>query len=236
MHRVARGLAAILGVGLLVAACSGNEPDRSAAPTTSVSSTTLVPTTTGATSTTAQARAASSAQFRAAKVRLVMVAQLEQPVAMAVRPGDRTLYLVEQVGRVRAVRGGSRTRPRWSTSPGGHRRGEQGLPAGLLARHRYPSLWPTATERGPSDPADHAGPAADPGWSVSSSISHQFGNHNGAARLRPPPFTPFATARRRHPRATPVAGHPVRQDLDRPPAASSLVLTDKLVRGPGRPA
>src|SRR4029450_3164558 len=53
------------------------------------------------------ARTASSAQFRAARVRLVRVAPLEQPGAMAGRPGDGDpLYVVEQVGRVRAVRDG----------------------------------------------------------------------------------------------------------------------------------
>ncbi|HZB60225.1 MAG TPA: hypothetical protein VFA73_13665, partial [Actinomycetota bacterium] len=106
MHRVARGLAASLALALLAAACSGGDPDPQVEPTTTVSSTTLMPTTTATPSTTARAQAASSAQFRAAKVRLVRVAQLEQPVAMAVRPGERTLYLVEQVGRVRAIRGG----------------------------------------------------------------------------------------------------------------------------------
>ncbi len=106
MHRATRGPAALLVLTLLAAACSGGDPEPRAAPTTSVSSTTLGPTTTEAPSTTAAAKAASSAQFRAAKVRLVMVAQLEQPVAMAVRPGERTLYLVEQVGGVRTIRGG----------------------------------------------------------------------------------------------------------------------------------
>ena len=106
MRRTSRGPAALLLLALLAAACSGGDPDPQAQPTTSVSSTTLMPTTTEAPSTTAAARAATSAQFRAAKVRLVQVATLDQPVAMAVRPGERTLYVVEQVGRVRAIRGG----------------------------------------------------------------------------------------------------------------------------------
>jgi glucose/arabinose dehydrogenase len=109
MHRVARGCAALLVLALLVAACSGNDPDSQAGSTTTAApSSTAAPSTTEAPSTTAvAARTATSAQFRAARVRLVRVAQLEQPVAMAVRPGDDdTLYLVEQVGRVRAVRDG----------------------------------------------------------------------------------------------------------------------------------
>jgi glucose/arabinose dehydrogenase len=42
-----------------------------------------------------------------ARIRLVPVAELEQPVAMAVRPGDRALYVAEKVGRVVALSAGS---------------------------------------------------------------------------------------------------------------------------------
>ena len=184
MHRVARGLAALLGVVLLVAACSGGEPDRSAEPTTSVSSTTLEPTTTGASSTTKQAQAASSAQFRAAKVRLVTVAQLEQPVAMAVRPGDRTLYLVEQVGRVRAVRGGQLDpTPVVDISGEVTAGGEQGL----LAWPSRPTAA-TSTRPTPTGTATHqiseltdarrAGRPRHRGARCSISTS-PFANHNG---------------------------------------------------------
>ena len=109
MRRLARGSAALLVLALAAAACSGNDPDSQAGPSTGAPSTTAAPSTSArAPSTTAvAARTATSAQFRAARVRLVRVAQVEQPVAMAVRPGDdNTLYLVEQVGRVRAVRDG----------------------------------------------------------------------------------------------------------------------------------
>jgi glucose/arabinose dehydrogenase len=183
MHRVARGLAALLGVVLLVAACSGGEPDQSAGPATSVSSTTLEPTTTGASSTTKQAQAASSAEFRAAKVRLVRVAQLEQPVAMAVRPGDRTLYLVEQVGRVRAVRGGQLDpTPVVDISGEVTAGGEQGL-LGLAFSPDGRYLYLAYSDRN----GDHQiseltmrGQRADPG--SERSILHfddPFGNHNG---------------------------------------------------------
>jgi glucose/arabinose dehydrogenase len=98
--------AALLALALLLAACSGGDGDQQAAPTT-------VPTTTpattgdgGAGSTTTLGRAASSAQFRRARVRLVQVAELQQPVAMAVRPGDRAIYVAEQTGAVRALRSG----------------------------------------------------------------------------------------------------------------------------------
>jgi glucose/arabinose dehydrogenase len=108
MHRAFRGAASLLVLALLAAACSGNDNDQAATATTAAPSTTVASSTSEATSSTAaEAQAASSAQFRAARVRLVRVAQLQQPVAMAVRPGERTtLYLAEQVGRVRAVRDG----------------------------------------------------------------------------------------------------------------------------------
>jgi len=105
MRRLARGSAALLVLALLVVACSGNDSEPQAGSATSATSTTAAPATTGAPGTTA-ARTATSAQFRAATVRLVRVARLGQPVAMSLRPGDDTLYLVEQVGRVRAVRDG----------------------------------------------------------------------------------------------------------------------------------
>jgi glucose/arabinose dehydrogenase len=107
MCRLARGVAALLVLVLLVAACSGGDDDSQAGSATSVTSTTVAPSTTAALSTTRVAQAATRAQFEAARVRLAKVATLEQPVAMAVRPGDdNALYVAEQVGRVRAIRGG----------------------------------------------------------------------------------------------------------------------------------
>jgi glucose/arabinose dehydrogenase len=96
----------LLSLGLLLAGCSGGD-DELAAPSTNAP-TTAPPTTTpraGGSSSTSPA-AASAAEFRRARVRLVRVATLQQPVATAVRPGDRALYVVEQVGRVRAIRNG----------------------------------------------------------------------------------------------------------------------------------
>jgi glucose/arabinose dehydrogenase len=183
MHRVARGLAASLALALLAAACSGGDPDPQAEPTTTVSSTTLMPTTTAAPSTTARAQAASSAQFRAAKVRLVRVAQLEQPVAMAVRPGERTLYLVEQVGRVRAIRGGRLDpTPVLDISEQVTAGGEQGL-LGLAFSPDGRYLYLHYTDRS----GDHQvseltmdGQRADPGSQRSVlRIDDPFGNHNG---------------------------------------------------------
>jgi glucose/arabinose dehydrogenase len=183
MHRVARGLAASLALALLAAACSGGDPDSRAEPTTTVSSTTLMPTTTAAPSTTAGAQAASSAQFRAAKVRLVRVARLEQPVAMAVRPGERTLYLVEQAGRVRAIRGGRLDpTPVLDISEQVTAGGEQGL-LGLSFSPDGRYLYLHYTDRS----GDHQvseltmdGRRADPGSQRSVlRIDDPFGNHNG---------------------------------------------------------
>jgi glucose/arabinose dehydrogenase len=184
MRRAIRGPAAILALALLAAACSGNDAGGQAAPTTSVSSTTLMPTTTSeAPSTTAGARTASSAEFRAAKVRLVRVAQLEQPVAMATRPGERTLYLVEQVGRVRAIRGGRLDpTPVVDISAKVTAGGEQGL-LGLAFSPDGRYLYVAYTDRD----GDHqiseltmSGQRADP--SSERSLLHfddPFGNHNG---------------------------------------------------------
>jgi len=99
--------AALLALALLLAACSGGDGDQQAAPTTIPPTTTTPPTTEGGSgSATTFGPAASSAQFRRARVRLVQVAELQQPVAMAVRPGDQAVYVAEQTGAVRALRDG----------------------------------------------------------------------------------------------------------------------------------
>jgi glucose/arabinose dehydrogenase len=46
----------------------------------------------------------------AARVRLVPVADLEQPLAMATRPGDDALYVAQKTGQVVAIRDGGRVR------------------------------------------------------------------------------------------------------------------------------
>ena len=83
----------LLGVAVLLAACVPGDANG--------------PTTTGRSSTEADAPTSSSAspepRPRDLGVRLVPVARLEQPVAMAVRPGDPVLYVAEKVGRVVAL-------------------------------------------------------------------------------------------------------------------------------------
>jgi len=186
MRRLARGCAALLVLTLLAAACSGDDANSQAAPTTTTApSTTAAPSTTKAPSTTAvPARTATSAQFRAARVRLVRVARLEQPVAMAVRPGeDDTLYLAEQVGRVRAVRDG-RLDPTPVVDISGEvtAGGEQGLLGQAFSPDgRY--LYVAYTDRDGNHQVSELtmdGQRADPG--SERSLLHfddPFPNHNG---------------------------------------------------------
>jgi glucose/arabinose dehydrogenase len=184
MRPTLRGPAALLVLALAAVGCSGDDPGRQAGPATSVTSTTVAPSTTDApTTTAAQAQTASSAQFRAADVRLVPVAELEQPVAMAVRPGERTLYVVEQVGRVRAIRGGQLDpAPVADISGQVTAGGEQGL-LGLAFSPDGRYLYLHYTDR----EGDHqiaeltmSGRRADPGSQRSLlRIEDPYGNHNG---------------------------------------------------------
>jgi glucose/arabinose dehydrogenase len=180
MLRTLRGVAALLALVLLVSGCSGGDPDPGGGTATSVASTTS-PSTTAASA--AAAQAASSAQFRAAGARLVRVARLEQPVAMAVRPGERTLYLVEQVGRVRAIRGGQLDpTPVVDVSELVTAGGEQGL-LGLAFSPDGRYLYLHYTDRdGDHQIAELAmrGQRADKGSHRSVlRIADPFGNHNG---------------------------------------------------------
>jgi glucose/arabinose dehydrogenase len=184
MRRTLRGLAALVAL-VLVAGCSGDDGAPEPGATAGVTSTTTAPTTSARPSSTtaAQARTASSAQFRAAEVRLVPVAELEQPVAMAVRPGEKTLYVVEQVGRVRAIRGGRLDpTPVADISAEVTAGGEQGL-LGLAFSPDGRFLYLAYTDRN----GDHQiseltmrGQRADPG--SERTILHfddPFPNHNG---------------------------------------------------------
>jgi glucose/arabinose dehydrogenase len=181
MRHFVRGPAALLALCLLLAACSGDDPEPAAAPTTTPA--TRAPTTTGPPATTVRDQVASSAQFRAARVRLVTVATLEQPVAMAVRPGDQALYLVEQVGRVRAVRGGRLDpTPVVDIADQVTSGGEQGL-LGLAFSPDGGYLYLHYTDaNGDHQIAELAmrGRRADPGSQRSVlHIEDPYGNHNG---------------------------------------------------------
>jgi len=114
LRRLAAALVAAC-FALLSVAC-GDDPAPSAGGTTSTTSgpettssgNTGPDTTGGAPDTTAvPTTAAGPRPLAEVAVKLTEVARVDQPVALAVRAGDTALYLVEKVGRVRAVRDGS---------------------------------------------------------------------------------------------------------------------------------
>jgi glucose/arabinose dehydrogenase len=116
-------------------------------------------------------------------VRLVQVAELQQPVAMAVRRGDQAMYIAEQTGKVRALRGG-KLDPTPVADVAGEvtSGGEQGL-LGLAFSPDGRYLYLAYTDRD----GDHqvseltmGGRQADPG--SERSLLHfedPFANHNG---------------------------------------------------------
>jgi len=92
-----------IAVTLLATACGSSS--KSATPTPSTTTSAPAPSsTTGATTTTAPAVAGDLAAVR---FKLNPVANLDQPVALAARPGHIELYVAEKGGRVRVLDGGS---------------------------------------------------------------------------------------------------------------------------------
>jgi glucose/arabinose dehydrogenase len=102
-----RRAAALTGLIVLAAtACSSGTQGSGS----SAAATTAPPSTTAAPTTSARAGSAESpptGDLAKARVRLQEVARLESPVGMALRKGDDGIYLLEQAGRVRVLRGGS---------------------------------------------------------------------------------------------------------------------------------
>jgi glucose/arabinose dehydrogenase len=91
----------------LLVACGGEPapaPTHSAAPPSSASSTTqpAQPTQPAAT----EAAPPAAVPLDRVRVRLQTVVQLQEPIALATRPDDATLYVAERAGVVRAVRDG----------------------------------------------------------------------------------------------------------------------------------
>jgi glucose/arabinose dehydrogenase len=94
------GKPALLALGLLTAAaCEAAVPDAPAPPTLPVPSP------------TASDPATPAPDPAAARVRLVRVAVLDQPLAMATRAGDDALYVAQKSGQVVAIRDGRPARP-----------------------------------------------------------------------------------------------------------------------------
>jgi glucose/arabinose dehydrogenase len=176
-----RGLAVLaVALGLLGTACSGGQ----ARPGTPSATGAEVPSTaagSGAPSTAAGGQAA--AAFDAARVRLVQVASLQQPVAMALRPGERTLYVAEQTGRVRAIRNGQLDPgPVLDVSSQIVAGGEQGL-LGLAFSPDGRFLYVDFTDRnGDTHVTEFAmrGRRADPASGrLVLEVDQPFANHNG---------------------------------------------------------
>ncbi len=82
-------LASVTAAGVLLAGCA----EETSGPPSSPSS-------------SASADRGAAPQAEPAKVRLTELAQVEKPTGMAVRKGDTALYVIEQPGRVRAIKDG----------------------------------------------------------------------------------------------------------------------------------
>ena len=118
-----------------------------------------------------------------ARIRLVPVAELEQPIAMAVRPGDRALYVAEKVGRVVALSAGSDPRVVLDLTHRVSLGGEQGLLGLAFApdgRYLYVDFTDTSGDTHVSEFA------FDEGADLASErqvlfVEQPFSNHNGGA-------------------------------------------------------
>ena len=90
-------LALAMATVLCIGAC-GNAGTPTG--TASISTTPVSPTTAST-----SASASPQATLADVRIRLVRVASLEQPIAMAVRPGDPALYIAQRTGRIAVLRG-----------------------------------------------------------------------------------------------------------------------------------
>jgi glucose/arabinose dehydrogenase len=102
----------VVALGLVGAACGGSDDGGSAAVTSTTPTTATTPATGGpdSTDTTGGERPAATGgpqPLQSVALQLTEVADVDQPVAMAVRRGDSALYVVEKSGRVRAIRDGA---------------------------------------------------------------------------------------------------------------------------------
>jgi glucose/arabinose dehydrogenase len=119
-----------------------------------------------------------------ARIRLVPVAELEQPVAMAVRPGDRALYVAEKVGRVVALSAGSDPRVVLDLTHRvslGSEQGLLGLAFAPSGRYLYVDFTDTSGDTHVSEFAFD-----DEGADLASErqvlfVEQPFSNHNGGA-------------------------------------------------------
>jgi glucose/arabinose dehydrogenase len=165
------GRPVLLAVWLLAAAaCEAAVPGAPAPPTLPVPAP------------TASDPATSSPDPAAARVRLVRVAVLDQPLAMAPRAGDSALYVAQKSGQVVAIRGGRPARPVLDLSgevSGGSEQGLLGLafsPDGGLLYVNYTDLN--------GDTRIHEFAMTDEGVDPGSrrevlTVDQPYSNHNG---------------------------------------------------------
>ena len=116
-------------------------------------------------------------------VRLETLVELEEPIAMAVRQGDDTLYVAERVGRVRAVRNGRvRPRPILDITDRISVGGERGL-LGVAFSRDGNVLYVSYTDvEGDSRVVAHrmrGGRAVDGGRRQLLAVAQPYANHNG---------------------------------------------------------
>ncbi|MEO7573209.1 MAG: PQQ-dependent sugar dehydrogenase, partial [Acidimicrobiales bacterium] len=95
-----RGLAMAMAVGVL-ASCSGGDGDPPAAREDAAATTT---TTTVAAAETTTTAAPASGTLGTVELATVEVGELDQPIALAPRPGSPDLYIAEKGGRVRLIK------------------------------------------------------------------------------------------------------------------------------------
>ena len=169
-------------VALLAAACGSNGEQATAGPTPTG------PTPTGATSPAptglTNPEPSPTADLAEARVALERVATLEQPLAIAVRPGDPALYVAEKVGRVVALADGAEPRTVLNLTGQVSLGSEQGL-LGLAFSPNGRFLYVDFTDtNGDTRVTEFA--FGDAGADVGSRrdvlfVPQPFSNHNGGA-------------------------------------------------------
>ncbi len=193
-HGVMRRLVVPLAAVLVLAACGGGDPEatpETTAPATTGPATTVPATTATPAPTTAPSTAPVTTDQGTTPpatgdpaVSLTLVAQLEQPVAMTVRPGDRALYVAERPGRIRVIRDGRlEATPALTITQLTRAAGEQGL-LGIAASPDGRFLYANYTDLGGDTQVVDSAVAADGTLDPASrrvvlSQPQPYPNHNG---------------------------------------------------------
>lgn len=180
-----RRLAPLMALGIVLSACGGDasSPATTAAPGT-IPSTTPVPDTVAPDTVAPDTSGAPAVEFTADMVRLTTVLDgLDAPVDLAVRPGDDTLYVVQQSGTVVPVRDSTVGAPVLDVTDRIAYGGEQGL-LGLAFHPTQPLAYVNYTAAdGTTTVAEYAvGDDGDLDETTARTvieIEQPFPNHNG---------------------------------------------------------